>query len=84
MAAESFGFPYLSAYLDSLGTNFSRGANFATADSTIIDQNVTLSQGGYSPFSLAVQLKQFMQFKPRSQLVYNRGKLQYLRFLLVY
>ncbi|ONK57794.1 uncharacterized protein A4U43_C09F4160 [Asparagus officinalis] len=71
--AESLGLPYLSAYLDSLGANFSRGANFATAASTIIDQNVTLSEGGYSPFSLRVQLKEFLQFKQRSQLIYSRG-----------
>ncbi|ONK71937.1 uncharacterized protein A4U43_C04F13940 [Asparagus officinalis] len=71
--AESLGLPYLSSYLDSLSANFSHGANFAAVGSTIIDQNVTLSQGGYSPFFLDAQLKQFLQFKSRSQLVYNQG-----------
>ncbi|XP_038975649.1 GDSL esterase/lipase ACHE-like [Phoenix dactylifera] len=71
--AESLGLPYISAYLDSMGTNFSHGANFATALSTILPQNITLSQGGYSPFSLDVQLKQFLQFKSRSQMIYNEG-----------
>ncbi|GMN51782.1 hypothetical protein TIFTF001_020942 [Ficus carica] len=33
--AKSFGLPYLNAYLDSLGTEFKQGANFATAASTI-------------------------------------------------
>nr|XP_010912877.1 GDSL esterase/lipase At3g26430 [Elaeis guineensis] len=71
--AESLGLPYISAYLDSMGTNFSHGANFATALSTILPQNITLSQGGYSPFSLDVQLKQFSQFKSRSRMIYNEG-----------
>ncbi|XP_038985399.1 GDSL esterase/lipase At3g26430-like isoform X2 [Phoenix dactylifera] len=71
--AESFGLPYLSAYLDSLGTNFRHGANFASAGATIMPQNVTLSQGGYSPFSLDVQLDEFLQFKSRSQTIYERG-----------
>ncbi|XP_038989550.1 GDSL esterase/lipase ACHE-like [Phoenix dactylifera] len=71
--AESFGLPYLSAYLDSLGTNFRHGANFASAAATIMPQNTTLSQGGYSPFSLDVQLDEFLQFKSRSQTIYERG-----------
>ncbi|ERM99738.1 hypothetical protein AMTR_s00099p00110810 [Amborella trichopoda] len=50
--AKSLGLPYLSAYLDSVGTNFSHGANFATAGSTIRPQNTTLTQTGYSPISL--------------------------------
>ncbi|KAK9681866.1 hypothetical protein RND81_10G033100 [Saponaria officinalis] len=33
-AAESLGLPYLSAYLNSVGSNFSHGANFATAGSS--------------------------------------------------
>ncbi|CAL5387591.1 unnamed protein product [Camellia sinensis] len=41
--AETLGVPYLSAYLDSIGTNFSHGANFATGGSSI-------RPGGYSPF----------------------------------
>ncbi|KAL0908172.1 hypothetical protein M5K25_022647 [Dendrobium thyrsiflorum] len=53
--AKSFGHPFLSSYLDSLGTNYSNGVNLATAASTIIDQNISLSQGGYSPFFLVVQ-----------------------------
>ncbi|CAL5420810.1 unnamed protein product [Camellia sinensis] len=41
--AETLGVPYLSAYLDSIGTNFSHDANFATGGSSI-------RPGGYSPF----------------------------------
>ncbi|KAH0669147.1 hypothetical protein KY285_023304 [Solanum tuberosum] len=44
--------PYLSAFLDSIGSNFSHGANFATAGSTIRPQNATMAQSGYSPISL--------------------------------
>ncbi|ERN13847.1 GDSL esterase/lipase At3g26430 [Amborella trichopoda] len=72
-AAQSFGLPYLSAYLDSVGTNFSHGANFATAGSTIRPQNTTLTQTGYSPISLDVQLFQFEQFKSRSGYFRQQG-----------
>ncbi|KAG0499910.1 hypothetical protein HPP92_004165 [Vanilla planifolia] len=71
--AESLGLPYLSAYLNSIGTNFSHGANFATAGSTIRQQNTTLFQGGFSPFSLDVQTWQFTQFVSRSQFFYEQG-----------
>lgn len=73
-SAESLGHPLLSAYLNSIGTNFSHGANFATAGSTIRRQNTTLFQSGYSPFSLDVQTWQFTQFKSRSQFFYSQGK----------
>ncbi|CAK8578749.1 unnamed protein product [Lathyrus sativus] len=64
--AQDLGLPYLSAYLDSIGSNFSSGANFATAGSTIRPQNTTRSQSGYSPISLDVQLVQYSEFKTRS------------------
>ncbi|XP_027368349.1 esterase-like [Abrus precatorius] len=72
--AESFGLPYLSAYLDSLGTNFSHGANFATAGSTIrpVLGNMVLSQR-FSPFYLGVQFTQFRGFKPRTQFIRDQG-----------
>ncbi|KAM0062410.1 putative alpha-L-fucosidase [Helianthus debilis subsp. tardiflorus] len=63
--AQSFGLPYLSAYLDALGSNFTHGANFATAGSTIRPQNSTLAQSGFSPFSLNVQWYQFNDFHRR-------------------
>ncbi|XP_042378931.1 GDSL esterase/lipase ACHE-like [Zingiber officinale] len=71
--AETLGLPFIGAYLDSMGTNFSHGANFATAGSTILRQNTTFFQTGYSPFSLDVQVRQFEQFKTRSQLAYSKG-----------
>ncbi|XP_050204869.1 GDSL esterase/lipase At3g26430-like [Mercurialis annua] len=71
--AESLGLPYLSAYLDSVGSNFRHGANFATAGSTIRPQNTTISQSGYSPISLDVQLIQFLDFKKRIQKLQHQG-----------
>ncbi|XP_012479303.1 GDSL esterase/lipase At3g26430 [Gossypium raimondii] len=71
--AESLGLPYLSAFLDSVGTNFSHGANFATAGSTIRPQNTTLQQSGFSPISLNVQFYEFNDFHARTQVVRKRG-----------
>jgi phospholipase/lecithinase/hemolysin len=70
--AEKLGLPYLNAYLDAVGSNFSHGANFATAGSTIRPQNTTLHQtGGFSPFSLDVQFNQFNDFQRRTQFFRN-------------
>ncbi|OMO81625.1 Lipase, GDSL [Corchorus olitorius] len=71
--AESLGLPYISAFLDSTGTNFTHGANFATAGSTIRPQNTTLHQSGFSPISLNVQSYEFHDFLARSQVVRKRG-----------
>uniref|UniRef100_A0A7C8ZMS3 Alpha-L-fucosidase n=1 Tax=Opuntia streptacantha TaxID=393608 RepID=A0A7C8ZMS3_OPUST len=71
--AESLGLPHVSAYLDSVGTNFSHGANFATAGSTVRPPNFTISQFGVSPVSLDVQFVQFSEFLTRSQIVRKRG-----------
>lgn len=72
--AKKLGLPYLNAYLDAVGSNFSHGANFATAGSTIRPQNTTLHQfGGFSPFSLDVQFNQFNDFQRRTQIFRNKG-----------
>ncbi|ONI34764.1 hypothetical protein PRUPE_1G497400 [Prunus persica] len=71
--AKSLGHPFLSAYLDSLGSNFSYGANFATAASTIRLPDQIFPAGGFSPFYLNIQYVQFMQLKSRSQLIRHRG-----------
>ncbi|XP_059639802.1 GDSL esterase/lipase At3g27950 [Cornus florida] len=63
--AENLGLPYLSAYLDSIGTNFRHGANFATGGSSI-------RPGGYSPFHLDYQISQFIQFKSRTTALYKK------------
>ncbi|WOL14378.1 hypothetical protein Cni_G23158 [Canna indica] len=74
--ANTLGIPYLSAYLDSMGSNFSQGANFATAGSTIRRPNTTWFQTGYSPFSLDVQTWQFSQLISRSQSFQDQGLLK--------
>ncbi|KAK9272722.1 hypothetical protein L1049_003099 [Liquidambar formosana] len=58
------GLPYLSAYLDSIGTNFRHGANFATGGSSI-------RPSGLSPFHLSIQITQFIQFKARTTALYK-------------
>ncbi|KAL5558405.1 hypothetical protein UlMin_034616 [Ulmus minor] len=72
--AQSYGLPYLSAYLDSQGTNFKHGANFATASSTIRLPSQVIPNGGFSPFYLDVQYTQFVRLKSPSQAIRNRGK----------
>ncbi|XP_057738842.1 GDSL esterase/lipase At5g14450-like [Arachis stenosperma] len=69
--AEKLNLPYLSAYLNSLGTNYRHGANFATGGSTIRRQNETIFQYGISPFSLDMQIVQFDQFKERTKQMYQ-------------
>uniref|UniRef100_A0A0E0LMS3 Esterase n=1 Tax=Oryza punctata TaxID=4537 RepID=A0A0E0LMS3_ORYPU len=69
--AQSLGIRYLSAYLDSIGSNFSQGANFATAAASIRPANGSIFVSGISPISLDVQTSQFEQFINRSQFVYN-------------
>ncbi|KAI9075584.1 hypothetical protein K1719_042490 [Acacia pycnantha] len=72
--AEKLKLPYLSAYLNSLGTNYRHGANFATGGSTIRRQNETIFEYGISPFSLDMQIVQFVQFKARSIELYKQAK----------
>ncbi|XP_050208000.1 GDSL esterase/lipase At5g14450-like [Mercurialis annua] len=76
--AEKLELPYLSAYLDSIGTNFRHGANFATGGSTIEKMNTRIFEGGFSPFSLDLQLLQFEQFKERTVELYNQGRSSYV------
>ncbi|KAL8038751.1 hypothetical protein ABFX02_11G128100 [Erythranthe guttata] len=72
--AEYLGLPYLSSYLDSLGTNFRHGANFAAGGSTIRRQNETIYENGISPFSLDIQVTNFDQFKSRTSELFHRAK----------
>ncbi|CAK7346979.1 unnamed protein product [Dovyalis caffra] len=71
--AKSLNLSYLSAYLDSLGANFTVGANFATAASTIRLPTSIVPNGGFSPFYLAVQYAQFIRFNATSQLIRKQG-----------
>ncbi|EEF32344.1 GDSL esterase/lipase At5g14450 [Ricinus communis] len=76
--AERLGLPYLNAYLDSIGTNFRHGANFATGGSTIQPVDSRIFEGGFSPISLDIQLLQFEQFKERTLELYNQGRSSYV------
>ncbi|XP_075657064.1 GDSL esterase/lipase At5g14450-like [Castanea sativa] len=76
--AEKLGLPYLSGYLDSIGTNFRYGANFATAGSTIQPVDAKIFEMGFSPFSLGIQLFQFEQFKARTIELYREGRSSYI------
>ncbi|KAA8538471.1 hypothetical protein F0562_027983 [Nyssa sinensis] len=71
--ASSFGLPFLSAYVNSLGANFKHGANFACAAATIALPQTVIPVGNYSPFYLDAQYWQFMQFKQRSQIIKKTG-----------
>ncbi|KAK6798809.1 hypothetical protein RDI58_006512 [Solanum bulbocastanum] len=72
--AELMRLPHLSAYLDSIGSNFRHGANFATGGSTIRRQNETIFQSGISPFSLDVQIAHFHRFQSRTEELYRQGQ----------
>ncbi|ERN05037.1 hypothetical protein AMTR_s00053p00063310 [Amborella trichopoda] len=62
---QALGLPFLSPYLQSLGSNFRHGANYATLASTVLLPNTSLFVTGISPFSLAIQLNQMKDFKAR-------------------
>ncbi|XP_038979973.1 GDSL esterase/lipase LIP-4-like [Phoenix dactylifera] len=55
---ESLHMSYLSPYLESVGSDFRNGANFAIAGSTALPPDI--------PFSLHIQVNQFLRFKARS------------------
>ena len=61
-AVDAMDMPYLNPYLDSVGApSFRKGCNYAAAGSTILPAAAT----AVSPFSLGVQLNQFLHFKAR-------------------
>lgn len=65
--AEELKKPYLSAYLDSIGSNYTNGANFAAGGSSI-------RQGsGFGPIFFGIQIAQFIQFKSKTMALYNQS-----------
>lgn len=64
-AGESLNTDYLTPYLNSLGPNFSNGANFAIIGSATLPR--------YVPFSLFVQVSQFLRFRSRSPALMLKG-----------
>ena len=72
----------MSAYLDSIGTNFKHGANFATGGSTIQPVDTRIFTRNYSAISLDIQILQFEQFKERSIELYNQGWMMFVAQIL--
>ncbi|CAK9174818.1 unnamed protein product, partial [Ilex paraguariensis] len=62
---QSVNTSFLSPYLDSVGTTFSNGANFAVVGSSTLPK--------YVPFALNVQVLQFLHFKARSLELVHAG-----------
>jgi len=56
--AQALGIPFLSPYLQSVGSNFVGGANFAAAGAAALDNDSFIA-----PIPLSVQLNQFKVFK---------------------
>ncbi|KAL3526366.1 hypothetical protein ACH5RR_011022 [Cinchona calisaya] len=71
--ADHLGLPFLSPYLDSLGSNFRHGANFATGGAMIHRPTASWFQTGSSPFPLEIQVEQYIQFKERTAYFYAQG-----------
>ncbi|KAJ1258134.1 hypothetical protein BS78_10G051100 [Paspalum vaginatum] len=63
--AQAMGLPLLSPYLQSIGSDYRHGANFATLASTALLPNTSLFVTGISPFSLGIQLNQLKEFRNR-------------------
>ncbi|KAK8940247.1 GDSL esterase/lipase [Platanthera guangdongensis] len=63
--AQAMGFPFLSPYLQAIGSKFQHGANFATLASTVLMPNSSLFVTGISPFYLGVQISQMKEFRDR-------------------
>ncbi|RDX67430.1 GDSL esterase/lipase [Mucuna pruriens] len=71
--AQALGLPFLSPYLQSIGSNYKHGANYATLASTVLLPNTSLFVTGISPFSLGIQLNQMKQFKTKVNEVHQQG-----------
>ncbi|KAL7121498.1 hypothetical protein ACP275_02G185700 [Erythranthe tilingii] len=72
--AQALGLPIVSPYLQSIGSDFRHGANFATLASTVRLPQTSLFVTGVSPFSLAIQLNQMKQFKSKVDELHSLGK----------
>ncbi|XP_073038594.1 GDSL esterase/lipase At4g01130-like [Primulina eburnea] len=73
--AQALGLPFLSPYLQSIGSDYRHGANFATLASTVLLPKTSLFVTGVSPFSLAIQLNQMKQFKVKIDELQTSGQI---------
>eukprot|EP00253_Pinus_taeda_P028178 PITA_28178 len=72
--ATALGLPFLSPYLQSVGTSYGHGANFAASGATANNVNSFIA-----PISLAVQINQFKIFKQKVLVTINaRGTQSHL------
>ena len=71
-AGESLNTSYLSPYLESLGSDFSHGVNFAVVGSSTLPK--------FRPFNLNIQVLQFLRFKSRSLEIAHGTSLLILTF----
>jgi hypothetical protein len=71
---QSLNTSYLSPYLDSLGSKFTNGANFAVVGSSTLPK--------YVPFSLNIQLMQFLHFKARTLELVTTGNISFTLHLI--
>ncbi|KAJ7945453.1 GDSL esterase/lipase [Quillaja saponaria] len=77
--AEQLGFPFLSAYLDSLDSNFTHGVNFAASGSTAQPADGKLFEAGFNPLSLNIQVLQFEQLKERTEELYDQDRSSWIK-----
>ncbi|XP_058745545.1 GDSL esterase/lipase At4g01130-like [Vicia villosa] len=74
--AEALGLPYLSPYLQSIGSDYTHGANFATSASTVLLPTTSFFVSGLSLFALTIQLRQMEQFKSKVHDFHKRDPLK--------
>ncbi|KAH0733243.1 hypothetical protein KY290_002355 [Solanum tuberosum] len=72
--AQALDLPFLSPYLQSIGSDYKHGANFATLASTVRLPQTSLFVTGVSPFSLEIQLRQMKEFKVKVDELPRKGK----------
>ncbi|KAL7002429.1 hypothetical protein U1Q18_003582 [Sarracenia purpurea var. burkii] len=72
--AQALGLPFLSPYLQSIGSDYRHGVNFATLASTVLLPNTSLFVTGISPFPLAIQLNQMEHFKVTVDEIHSKGE----------
>ncbi|CAN1152214.1 GDSL esterase/lipase At3g26430 [Linum perenne] len=71
--AEKLGLPYLSSFLDSLESNFTHGANFASSGATVQPPTGALLDEGFNPVTFHYQFLQFQQLKERTSELRKQG-----------
>ncbi|KAI3449240.1 hypothetical protein Pfo_005905 [Paulownia fortunei] len=72
--AQALGLPFLSPYLQSIGSDYKHGVNFATSASPVLQPNSSLFVTGISPFYLAIQINQMKQFKAKVEEFKSQGQ----------